>query len=43
MKQLLFLMVCVVFTQTIFGQTIGSVKAETYVAEFEKRKSIWSV
>lgn len=40
MKQLLFLVVCVFFTQTIFGQTIGSVKAEKYVADFEKRKSI---
>jgi len=43
MKQLLFLVACVFFTQTTFGQTIGSVKAETYVADFEKRKSIEDV
>ena len=32
-------MVCVFLTQTTFAQ-IGSIKAEEYVAEFEKKKSI---
>ena len=32
-------MVCVFFTLTTFAQ-VGSIKAETYVAEFEKKKSI---
>ena len=39
MKKILFLLVCVLFTQTIFGQ-VGSVEAEKYQADFEKRKSI---
>ena len=39
MKKLLFLLVCVLFTHNAIGQ-VGSVKAETYQADFEKRKSI---
>jgi hypothetical protein len=39
MKNLLMFVVCVVFTHTTLGQ-IGSVKAESYQADFEKRKSI---
>lgn len=38
MKKLL-LLVCVIFTQTILAQ-VGSIKAEEYVADFEKKKSI---
>ena len=40
MKRLLFLLICVLFTQNTISQTVGKVKAETYQAEFEKRKSI---
>jgi len=39
MKNLLIFVVCVLFTHTMLGQ-IGSVKAESYQADFEKRKSI---
>ncbi len=39
MKKLLLLVVCVFLTQTTFAQ-VGSIKAEEYVAEFEKKKSI---
>ena len=40
MKRLLFLLICVLFTQNTISQTVGKVQAETYQAEFEKRKSI---
>ena len=40
MKNILFLLVCVFFTQTTFSQKIGTIKSETYQADFEKRKSI---
>jgi len=30
----------VFFAQTTFSQTVGKIKAETYQAEFEKKKSI---
>ena len=39
MKKLLLLVVCVFLTHTTFAQ-VGSIKAEEYVAEFEKKKSI---
>jgi len=39
MNKLLFLLVCVLLPQTIFAQ-VGTIKAEEYVADFEKRKSI---
>lgn len=39
MKKILLLVVCVFFTQTTFAQ-VGSIKAETYQAEFEKKASI---
>ena len=39
MKKLMLIVVCVFFTYTTYGQ-IGSVKSETYQAEFEKKKSI---
>ena len=39
MKKLLLLVVCVFLTQTTFAK-VGSIKAEEYVAEFEKKKSI---
>jgi len=39
MKNLLLAVVCVFSTLTTFGQ-VGSIKAEEYVADFEKRKSI---
>jgi hypothetical protein len=40
MKKLLLIVVCVFFTQTTYSQKIGSIKSETYQAEFEKKKSI---
>ena len=40
MKKLFLIVVCVFFTQTTFSQKIGTIKSETYQAEFEKRKSI---
>ena len=40
MKKFIIGLVCVFFTLTTFGQTVGSIKAETYTAEFEKAKSI---
>ena len=40
MKNILFLLVCVFFTQNTIAQTVGKIKAETYQAEFEKKKSI---
>ena len=39
MKKLLLLFVCVFFAQNTFAQ-VGSIKAETYQAEFEKKQSI---
>jgi len=39
MKKILLVVICVLFTHLTFGQ-IGSIKAETYTAEFEKKKSI---
>ena len=39
MKNILILLT-LFFTQTIFAQTVGKIKAEEYVAEFEKKKSI---
>ena len=39
MKKLLLVLVCGLLTQTTFAQ-VGSIKAEEYVAEFEKKKSI---
>ena len=39
-KFIIILLICGGYVNTTFGQTIGKVKAETYVAEFEKRKSI---
>ena len=39
MKKLLLILVCVFLSQTSFAQ-VGSIKAEEYVAEFEKKKSI---
>ena len=39
MKKLLLLVVCVFLTQTTFAQ-VGSIKAEEYVGEFVKKKSI---
>ena len=39
MKKLLLIVVCSFFTLTTFAQ-VGSIKAEEYVAEFEKKKSI---
>ena len=40
MNKLFLLLVCVFFTQTTIAQTVGKIKAEEYVAEFEKKKSI---
>ena len=40
MKNIFILILCVLFTQTTIGQTVGKIKAETYQAEFEKKKSI---
>ena len=40
MKNIFILILCVLFTQTTMAQTIGKIKAETYQAEFEKKKSI---
>jgi hypothetical protein len=40
MKNILFLLVCVLLTQNTIAQTVGKIKAETYQAEFEKKKSI---
>ena len=40
MKKLFLIVVCVFFTQTTFSQKIGTIKSETYQADFEKRKSI---
>jgi hypothetical protein len=28
------------FSLTVFGQTVGSVKTEAYIADFEKKQSI---
>jgi hypothetical protein len=39
MKKLLLIVICVFFAHTTFAQ-VGSIKAEEYVAEFEKKKSI---
>ena len=39
MRNLIILMVCVFFTHTTLGQ-IGSIKTETYQADFEKKQSI---
>lgn len=39
MKKLMLIVVCVFFTYTTYSQ-VGSVKSETYQAEFEKKKSI---
>ena len=39
MKKLLLVLLCGLLTQTTFAQ-VGSIKAEEYVAEFEKKKSI---
>ena len=39
MKNLL-LLICVFLTHITFSQTVGKIKAETYQAEFEKKKSI---
>lgn len=38
--RLITTIVLMLFTLTSFSQTIGKVKAEEYVAEFEKKKSI---
>ena len=43
MKNILFLLVCVFFTQNTIAQTVGNIKAETYQAEFEKKKSMNNV
>ena len=40
MKNIFILILCVLFTQNTIGQTVGKIKAETYQAEFEKKKSI---
>ena len=40
MKNIFILILCGLFAQNTIGQTIGKIKAETYQAEFEKRKSI---
>ena len=40
MKNIFILILCVLFAQTTIGQTVGKIKAETYQAEFEKKKSI---
>jgi hypothetical protein len=40
MKNILILFLTLFLTQTTFGQTVGKIKAEEYVAEFEKKKSI---
>ena len=40
MKNILILFLALFLTQTTFGQTVGKIKAEEYVAEFEKKKSI---
>lgn len=34
------LVICVISTHNTYAQNVGKVKAETYVADFEKRKSI---
>ena len=39
MKKLILSVICVLFVHITFAQ-IGEIKAETYVAEFEKKKSI---
>lgn len=39
MKKVLLVLLCGLLTQTTFAQ-VGSIKAEEYVAEFEKKKSI---
>jgi len=39
MKKLILSVICVLFVHITFAQ-IGSIKSETYVAEFEKKKSI---
>ena len=39
MKKILLIVVCVLFTHITFAQ-IGTIKSETYTAEFEKKKSI---
>jgi len=39
MKKILLIVVCVFFTHTTFAQ-IGTIKSETYTADFEKKKSI---
>ena len=40
MKNILILFLTLFLTQTTLGQTVGKIKAEEYVAEFEKKKSI---
>ena len=40
MKNIFILILCVLFTQNTIAQTVGKIKAETYQAEFEKKKSI---
>jgi len=40
MKNILILFLTLFLTQTTIGQTVGKNKAEEYVAEFEKKKSI---
>ena len=40
MKKIFILILCVLFTQNTIAQTVGKIKAETYQAEFEKKKSI---
>ena len=39
-KLISLLVVCVIFTHTMNAQNIGKIKAEEYVADFEKKKSI---
>jgi hypothetical protein len=39
MKKIFLITLLALFTQTTFAQ-VGSIKAEEYVAEFEKKKSI---
>ena len=40
MRNIFILILCVLFTQNTIAQTVGKIKAETYQAEFEKKKSI---
>ena len=40
MKNIFILILCALFTQNTIAQTVGKIKAETYQAEFEKKKSI---